>query len=247
VAADRKFKNLRGDRVLDTRQIGSALRRLRKLAKDTGPEELDIDETIDESARNAGEIELVFNPPRKNRIKLLLMMDVGGSMDPYAELCEKLFSAANAANHFKAFEHYFFHNCVYDSVFEDISRWKGPRTAEVLRDIDQTWTVIFVGDAYMHPYELIQKGGAIQYDHSNTKTGMDWLKEFRRKCPTSIWLNPEPKRVWNAPSIRLIHSIFPMFPLTLDGIKDGVDVLRGSKPNEPGPAIPVEKHSRRLW
>lgn len=247
VAADRKFQNLRGDRVLDTRQIGSALRRLRKLTRDTAREELDIDETVDESARNAGEIELVFNPPRKNRVKLLLLMDVGGSMDPYAALCEQLFSAANAANHFKAFEHYFFHNCIYGSLYDDISRWKGPRTADVLRNIDNTWTVIFVGDAYMHPYELVQIGGAIQYDQRNARTGLAWLKEFRDKCPNSIWLNPEPKRVWNAPSIRLIHSVFPMLPLTLDGITEGVDVLRGSRPNVPGPAIPIHPTGRPLW
>lgn len=247
VAADRRFENLRDDRVLDTRQIGSALRRLKKLARDSGPEELDIDDSIDASARNAGEIELVFNPPRKNRVKLLLLMDVGGSMDPYAELCEQLFSAANQANHFKAFKHYFFHNCVYEQLYADISRWRGPRTEEVLRDIDHTWTVIFVGDAYMHPYELVQTGGSIFYDHNNARPGLGWLQEFRQKCPNSVWLNPEHERIWNAPTIRIIHSVFPMFRLTLSGITEAVDVLRGAKPNRPGPPIPIDENVRRFF
>lgn len=246
VAADRKFANLRGDRVLDTRQIGTALRRLRKLTKDHSQEELDIDETIDASARNYGDIELVFSPPRKNRVKLLLLMDVGGSMDPYALLSERLFSAANAANHFKAFKHYFFHNCIYDNLYEDISRWRGPRTDEILREIDDTWTVVIVGDAYMHPYELIQVGGAIYYDQSNAMTGLKWLQKVRDRCPNSVWLNPEPKRIWDAPTIRLIHSVFPMFHLTLDGLTEAVDVLRGVRPNQPGPPVPIQRPGQRV-
>ena len=113
VAESRQFRNLRSDRILDTRQIGVALRRLRRLDKADGPEELDLDETVDASARNAGEIELVFGPPKRNRIKLMMLMDVGGSMDPYTVLCERLFSAAHSANHFREFEHRFFHNCVW--------------------------------------------------------------------------------------------------------------------------------------
>ncbi len=247
VATDRRFQNLRSDRVLDTRQIGSALRRLRRLAKDSGPEELDIDLSIDESARNAGEIELVFAPPRRNRVKLLLLMDVGGSMDPYAELCERLFSAANAANHFKAFKHYFFHNCPYEQLYENIERWKGPTTADVLKQIDNTWTVVIVGDAYMHPYELTHVGGAIHYHHSNSDSGLDWLRRIRRRVPNSVWLNPEPERIWTAPTIRLIRTVYPMFPLTLDGISRAVDVMRGARPNEPNPADPVQPHSVRIW
>ncbi len=237
VAADRRFENLRSDRILDTRQIATALRRLRRLSKDTGHEELNIDETIDASARNYGDIELVFTPPRKNRIKLLLLMDVGGSMDPYAELCEQLFSAAHQASHFKEFKSYFFHNCVYEQLFEDINRWRGPRTEDVLAQVDATWTIVFVGDAYMHPYELIQAGVASSWGGVNPVSGLDWLKRFRDKVPNSIWLNPEHPRIWQAPSARLIHSVFPMFRLTLDGLTEAVDVLRGAQPNEPGPAV----------
>ncbi len=231
VASDRRFRNLRSDRILDTRQIGLALRRLRKLDKDEGPEELDIDETIDSSARNAGEIDLVFRPPKRNRIKLLLLIDVGGSMDPHTLLCERLFSAAHKANHFKKFEFKFFHNCVYENLYTDISRWKGEPTSRVLKRLDHTWSVCLVGDAWMSPYELTHTGGAIDYYHSNQVTGLDWLRKFRDRCPNSIWLNPEPRRIWNAPTIHLIRQVYPMFELTIDGLTEGIDVLRGIRPN----------------
>ncbi len=231
VATDRRFRNLRSDRILDTRQIGLALRRLRKLDKDEGPEELDIDETIDRSARNAGEIDLVFRPPKRNRIKLLLLIDVGGSMDPHTLLCERLFSAAHKANHFKKFEFKFFHNCVYENLYTDISRWKGEPTSRVLKRLDHTWSVCLVGDAWMSPYELTHTGGAIDYYHSNQVTGLDWLRKFRDRCPNSIWLNPEPHRIWNAPTIHLIRQVYPMFELTIDGLTEGIDVLRGIRPN----------------
>ncbi len=231
VATDRRFRNLRSDRILDTRQIGLALRRLRKLDKDEGPEELDIDETIDSSARNAGEIDLVFRPPKRNRIKLLLLIDVGGSMDPHTLLCERLFSAAHKANHFKKFEFKFFHNCVYENLYTDISRWRGEPTSRILKRLDHTWSVCLVGDAWMSPYELTHTGGAIDYYHSNQVTGLDWLRKFRDRCPNSIWLNPEPRRIWNAPTIHLIRQVFPMFELTIDGLTEGIDVLRGIRPN----------------
>lgn len=231
VAESRQFRNLRSDRILDTRQIGVALRRLKRLDKVDGPEELDLDLTIDASARNGGEIDLVFGKPRRNRIKLLLLMDVGGSMDPHTLLCERLFSAAHAANHFKKFEHKFFHNCVYEKLYTDIARWKGELTSEVLKNLDETWSVVFVGDAWMSPYELTHSGGAIDYYHSNVDSGLTWLRRFRQRCPNSIWLNPEPQKIWNAPTIHLIRQVFPMYPLTIDGLTEAVDVLRGARPN----------------
>ncbi len=237
VATERRYRNLRHDRVLDTRQIGTALRRLRRLAREGGDLELDIDRTIDKTAREGGEIDLVFAPPRNNRVKLLLLMDVGGSMDPHAELCERLFSAAHAASHFQTFEHYFFHNCPYDRLYSDFEQMKGVATEDVLKKIDATWTVVFVGDAYMHPFELTQVGGAIYYGDQNGKTGMWWLKQFREKAPKSVWLNPEVRRIWNAPSIRQIRGVFPMFELTLNGIGDAVDVLRGARANRASDAL----------
>jgi uncharacterized protein with von Willebrand factor type A (vWA) domain len=231
LAQERRFENLRGDRVLDTRQIGAALRRLRRLARDSGPEELDIDETIDKAAKNAGEIELVMRPPRKNRVKLLLLMDVGGSMDPYADLCERLFSAAHQATHFAAFQHYFFHNCVYDRLYDDISRYRGPCTDDVLKQIDRTWTVVLVGDAWMGPYELMQESGSLSWATPGPRTpGIEWLKRIASKPKACAWLNPEPKRVWSAPTVAAIRGVFPMFELTLDGLGAAVDHLRGARP-----------------
>jgi len=236
IATERRFKNLSGDRILDTRQIGVALRRLKRLAKDEGPEELDIEATVDESARNGGEIDLVFAPPKRNRVKLLLLMDVGGSMDPHSLLCERLFSAAHAANHFKEFEHRFFHNCVYEYLYTDIARWQGDSTAEMLKNLDSTWSVVFVGDAWMAPYELMSMGGAIDFYYNNSEPGIAWLQRFRERCPNSLWLNPEPRRFWSAPTIEAIHRIFPMFELTLDDLSEAIDVLRGVRPNRPAAA-----------
>lgn len=233
VAGSRRFRNLRSDRILDTRQIGMALRRLKRLDKDDGPEELDLDLSIDKSARNGGEIELVFAPPRRNRVKLMLLMDVGGSMDPHTHLCERLFSAAHAANHFKKFEYRFFHNCVYKRLYTDITRRKGDLTTDVLKKLDQTWSVIFVGDAWMSPFELTHIGGAIDLSYHNDEDGLCWLRRIRDRVPNSVWLNPEPRIQWNAPTIHLIHQVFPMYELTIDGLTQAVDVLRGTRPNRP--------------
>ena len=233
IAESRRFANLRSDRILDTRQIGVALKRLRRLSNDEGPEELDLDESINASAKNGGEIELVFTPPKRNRIKLMMLMDVGGSMDPYTLLCERLFSAAHAANHFKQFEHVFFHNCVYETLYNNISLWEGGPTTELLKKLDHTWSLIFVGDALMSPYELTHVGGAIDYFHRNETPGIKWLQQFRDKVPNSIWLNPERQNRWNAPSITMIRQLFPMYELTIDGITEAIDVLRGSRPNRP--------------
>jgi uncharacterized protein with von Willebrand factor type A (vWA) domain len=233
VAGSRRYRNLRSDRILDTRQIGIALRRLKRLDRDDGPEELDLDETIDHSARGGGEIELVFGPPRRNRIKLLLLMDVGGSMDPYTHLCERLFSAAHAANHFKKFEYRFFHNCVYKRLYTDMQTLQGELTTDLLKKLDQTWSAIFVGDAWMAPTELTLRGGAIDFNHHNVVTGLDWLTRIRQRVPNSIWLNPEPRARWKEPTIRMIRGVFPMYELTVDGLTEAVDVLRGSRPNLP--------------
>ncbi len=235
VASERRFRNLRGDRVLDTRQISTALRRLRRLAKDDGALEFDLAATIDHSARAGGEIDLIFGPLRKNRVKLLLLIDVGGSMDPHAELCERLFSAAHAAQHFKAFQSRFFHNCIYERLYTDIYYRRGEATSEVLKRLDTSWTVILVGDAWMSPFELTHQGGAIDFFHFNRDPGLTWLQRIRARCQRSVWLNPEPRRIWTAPSVRLVASVFPMFELTLDGLAEAIDTLCGRRPNQPTP------------
>jgi uncharacterized protein len=232
IAQERRFKNLRADQVIDTRQFGVALRRLRRLGKE-GLEQLDLEATIDKTARGGGEIDLIFGPERKNRIKLLLLVDVGGSMDPYTRVCEQLFSAAHAARHFKAFESRYFHNCPYERLFVDMNHRKVEATAEVLKRIDKSWSILWVGDAWMAPYELTHLGGAIDFWHDNRETGLDWLRRFREKCPNSAWLNPEPQKIWGEPTIRMIRELFPMFPLTVDGLTEAVDLLCGRRLTRP--------------
>lgn len=232
LASERRYQNLRSDRVLDTRSIGAALRKLRKLAREQGPEELDVDESIDRSAREA-EIELVFLPPKKNRVKLLLLFDVGGSMDPYATMCERLFSAAHQASHFAAKKTFFFHNCVYDRLAVDMERHIGVPTVDVLKEIDATWTVIFVGDAWMSPHELHGDGVYFSYGKSGTP-GIEWLRRFVRRAKAAAWLNPERPHIWGAPTVRDVRREVPMFELTLDGLDRAVDHLRGARPVRTG-------------
>jgi uncharacterized protein with von Willebrand factor type A (vWA) domain len=218
-----------------------ALRKLRRLKREGGVLELALDETIDATARNAGDLDLIFQAPRANNVQLLLLMDVGGSMDPYIQLCEQLFSAAHAASHFKQFRSYFFHNCIYNTLYTDMIRLKGKPTQEVFQELDQSWRVVLVGDAYMHPYELMERGGAIDYWHNNTDAGITWLRKLRDKVPTSVWLNPEPKRIWGAPTITSIREIFPMYELTLEGLGEAVDVLRGARTPRLGPIRPSDR------
>ncbi|MBM4280625.1 MAG: VWA domain-containing protein [Deltaproteobacteria bacterium] len=236
VAGERRFANLRADRVLDVRQLGAALRRLRRLARDDGVPELDVEASIDQSAKQA-EIELVFRPPRKNRVKLLLLMDVGGSMDPYADLCSRLFAAAHQSTHFAAFKTYFFHNCVYEKLYTDLERGDGVWTRDVVGGLDQTWRVVVVGDAWMSPYELLQDTSYFTFGDKKTP-GIEWLRRIAGKARASAWLNPEGRRIWGAPTVKSIRQIFPMFELTLDGLDRAVDHLRGARPVEPGADTP---------
>ncbi|MCG3172517.1 MAG: hypothetical protein GMKNLPBB_00670 [Myxococcota bacterium] len=229
VATERRFREYRRDVILDTRQISTALRKLRILTRDGLREELDLDETVDKTCRDGGEIDLVFRPERKNRVHLMLLMDVGGSMDPYARLCSQLFSAAHAANHFKDFKYYYFHNCVYETLYEDVSVWKGPPTGEVLSALKPEYRVILLGDAYMHPGELTDRGGSIYYHHNNALPGIEWLKKIRARFERAVWLNPKPPRTWGAPSIELVRDVFPMFPLTVDGLDGAMKALTGSR------------------
>lgn len=232
VASERRFQNLRTDRGVDDRQFTQALRQLRALAREGSDDELDLEESIKKTAQNAGEIDLVFAPPRRNRVKVLLLMDVGGSMDPHALRVEKLFKAAHASTHFQKFQHYFFHNCIYDRLYENISLWQGPRTDEVLAQLDERWKVLLVGDAWMDPYELTHVG-SVHYNSAAMQqkqaTGIEWLRRLRNKCPDSVWLNPEPERVWHSTSIRMVRSVFPMLPLSLDGLSDAVRILKKQK------------------
>lgn len=225
IAEERRFKGYRSDRVLDVRQIDVALRRLRRLGREGADMELDLDETIQHIGKNAGELELVFRPPRRNRMKLILLMDVGGSMDPYAQMVERLFSAASRTGRFSRFRYYYFHNCVYDAVYEDAEFQKPVPVRELIQSSRQDERLVVVGDALMHPGELLSPYGHIQWNVRNPKTGATHLKELAGFYKHSAWLNPEPRRYWPQTTIEVVADIFPMFMLTLEGISEAVNQL----------------------
>ncbi|HCU24418.1 MAG TPA: VWA containing CoxE family protein [Deltaproteobacteria bacterium] len=227
VAEERRFRNYRHDRVLDTRQLKVALKRLRRL-EETGPAaELDLDDTIAQTCRNAGEIELVFSPPRKNQAELLLLMDVGGSMDSYAHLAEALFSAAHASKHFKAFRHYYFHNCIYSRIYTDMRQRDFIPTEELFRRYRKSFHLIIVGDACMNPYELFVPNGSIDYWEQHAESGLAWLNRIHEHFPSAVWLNPEPEAYWEGhPTIHAIGETIPMYPLSVTGLTQAVDHLR---------------------
>ena len=225
IAEQRQFRNYRSDLTLDVRQIEVALKGLRQLNR-IGPEdELDLDKTIDATCKNAGELEFIWRRDRKNAVKLLLLMDAGGSMDPFAHLCSQLFSAAHSSTHFKDFQYYYFHNCIYDVVYKDIERRDGMGTDHLLRTLEPDYKVILVGDAWMATSELVDMYGAIYYYQRNETPGIVWLERFASHFTHSVWLNPENPYYWNHPTVKTIGRVFPMFELTLDGIDDAVKKL----------------------
>jgi len=223
----RSFRNLDGDVELNTRNIKVALRRLRRFAREGVPEELDMEGTIEGTAKNAGYLDLHLVPERRNRVKVLLFLDVGGSMDPHVRVCEELFSATKTE--FRHLEYFYFHNCVYDHVWRDNARRSHERVAtwDLLHKYGPDWKVIFVGDAAMSPYELVQAGGSVEY--MNEEPGALWLKRIADHFRRVIWWNPEPPRAWEyTRSTQIVlQAVGPrMFPLTLDGIARGIDALR---------------------
>jgi uncharacterized protein with von Willebrand factor type A (vWA) domain len=212
---------------LNTRNIKVALRRLRRFAREGIPEELDLDGTIAGTARNAGWLDLRLRPERRNRVKVLLFLDVGGSMDPHVELCEELFSAAKSE--FRHLEHFYFHNCIYDQVWRDNVRKRNERfsTLELLRTYGPDWKVIIVADAAMSPYELTAIDGSVEY--RNLEPGIAWLTRIFEHFRRVIWWNPEPVRTWEytRTTQMILQALGPrMFPLTLAGISQGIDALR---------------------
>ena len=230
IAKKRIFQDYRKDVVLDTRQIKVALKRLRKLEEIGKRDELNIDKTIDITAKNGGDIELVFEKRRKNNVKLILLMDVGGSMTPYAHLVNLLFSAANNMSHWKDFKYYYFHNCIYEMLYFNAKRL--PEEAiefdEFLKKYDKSYKVVIVGDAAMASWELTEKYGSIYYYHRNELPGIYYIKQLALHFKNNIvWLNPELIRPEWAPWTRkVISSIIPMFDLTLEGIEKAMDYLR---------------------
>jgi uncharacterized protein with von Willebrand factor type A (vWA) domain len=221
----REFQNLDHTRELGTRNIKIAMRRLRRFARDGAAEELDIDGTINGTARK-GWLDIQMRPERRNAIKLLLLLDVGGSMDPFIKLCEELFSAATSE--FKNLEFFYFHNCPYEGLWKDNKRRFAERTPtwEILHKFPHDYKVVLVGDASMSPYEITHPGGSVE--HFNEESGAVWLHRISNTYPATVWLNPVPEKQWGySQSTKIIKEVMNdrMYPLTLEGLDDAMREL----------------------
>lgn len=224
----REFRNLDSTVELGTRNIKVALRRLRKFAREGAAEELDLDATIQGTARKAY-LDIVMRPERHNAVKLLLFLDVGGSMDPHVKLCEELFSAARAE--FKHLEYFYFHNCPYEALWKDNRRRWSERTPtlDVMHTYPHDYKLVFVGDASMSPYEITYPGGSVE--HWNEEAGQVWIERLTHVYHSAVWLNPIPEQHWtHSQSIQLVKSLMGdrMYPLTLEGLDRAMRTLSRS-------------------
>jgi uncharacterized protein with von Willebrand factor type A (vWA) domain len=222
----RDFANLDDSVELGTRNIKVALRRLRKFARQGAADQFDIDGTIHSTARNAGILDIRMVPERHNAVKVLLFLDVGGSMDDHVRICEELFSATRSE--FKHLEYFYFHNFVYESVWKDNRRRHAERipTLEVMRTYGADYKLIFVGDATMSPYEILQPGGSIE--HWNDEPGAAWVRRLLASYPRHAWLNPEPEERWDwTPSVKITRELVDerMYPLTIKGLDQAMRAL----------------------
>ncbi len=222
----REFRNLDDTVEIGTRNIKVALKRLRKFAREGNPEELDLDDTIRSTAKNAGWLDIRMVPERHNSVKVLLFLDVGGSMDDHIRVCEQLFSAARTE--FKHLEYFYFHNFLYERVWKDNHRRAAERfsTWDVMHTYPHDYKVIFVGDATMSPYEIVYPGGSVE--HTNEEAGAVWMRRLLAIYPNAIWLNPQPEAVWNYhESIGITRELMGdrMFPMTLEGLDSGMRLL----------------------
>nr|WP_315469293.1 hypothetical protein [uncultured Undibacterium sp.] len=222
----RAFKDYDTERELGTRNIKVALRRLRRFARQGAEEELALDATIKATANNAGYLDIKMQAERKNNIKVLMLFDVGGTMDDHIAQIEELFSAAKTE--FKNMEFYYFHNCVYDYLWKNNHRRHSEKfpTWDVLRKYTPDTKLIFVGDATMSPYEILQPGGSVEYN--NEEAGATWIQRFTSHFPKYLWLNPEPEGIWQyRQSIDIMRKLLSnrMFPITLSGLEQGMRLL----------------------
>ena len=221
----REFQNLDNTKLLGTRNIKVALRRLRKFAREGAADELDIDRTINGTAKK-GWLDIHMRAERHNAVKLLLFLDVGGSMDPFIKLCEELFSAATSE--FKNLEFFYFHNCPYEGVWKDNRRRFSERTNtwDILHKYGHDYKLIFVGDASMSPYEITHPGGSVE--HFNEEAGVTWMHRLTNTYPAAAWLNPVPEKQWGySQSVKIIRELMNdrMYPLTVDGLSDAMKQL----------------------
>ncbi len=223
----RNFRNLDDNVELGTRNIKLALRKLRRFAREGAADQLDLPDTIRRTARNAGFLDIRMVPERRNAIKVLLCLDVGGSMDDHVRVCEELFSAARSE--FKDLEHFYFHNFIYESLWKDNRRRNAERmgTDEIIRKFGSDYKLVFVGDATMSPYEIVYAGGSIE--HWNEEPGSVWIGRLLAHFHKAVWINPEPRERWAyTPSVKVTHELMEerMFPLTLSGLDDAIKALR---------------------
>ncbi len=222
----REYRNLDDSVELGTRNIKVALRRLRKFAREGAADQLDLEDTIDKTARNAGLLDIRMVPERHNAVKVLLCLDIGGSMDDHVRVCEELFSAARTE--FKHLEYFYFHNFIYESLWKDNRRRHAERVAtlDIIHKYGADYKLVFVGDATMSPYEIVYAGGSVE--HWNEEPGAVWIKRLLNTYNKAIWLNPEPRERWDfTPSVKLTREIMEdrMFPLTIAGLDDGIRAL----------------------
>ena len=236
IAQKRIFKDYRKDIVIDTRRIKIALKRLRRLDEIGKRDELDLPKTIHETGRNGGDIELIFNKRKKNDIKILLLMDVGGTMDIYIHQVNLLFSAANNISHWKDFKYYYFHNCIYNYLYDNAERNvdEAIEFEELLKKYDESYRVIIVGDQTMHRSEIVNPHGALYDDVSSKKSGLYYINEIANHYKRNvIWLNPEPVRYdWMSWTKMKIARLIPTFHLTIKGLEQAMDYLRSGGKNQ---------------
>ena len=233
VAGERNFKDFREDTILDIRSFQMAFRKLRQYSSRVDGQErvLDVDKTVDETCDNGGLLSLAYEKPRKNTVKVLLLIDSEGSMLPYSRLCNRLFQAVSRSNHFKDLKIYYFHNAIYDQLYTPphCKMRDSVETTWVFNRLDSDYKVIFVGDAAMAPSELYRPGGNAIIGLFNRETGMEWFQKFKKRFKKQIWLNPIEKKSWEwtygAQTIHDIGQVFPMFELTLDGLEKGIKKL----------------------
>ncbi len=222
----REYKNLDDQVELGTRNIKVALRRLRKFARQGAEDEFDLSGTIDHTARDGGLLNIQMRPERRNTVKLLILFDIGGSMDAHVKVCEELFSACKTE--FKHMEYYYFHNFIYESVWKNNLRRSSERTStqDLLHKYGADYKVIFIGDAAMAPYEVTQAGGSVE--HWNEEPGYVWMQRFKQKFKKLIWINPYPKQMWDyTASTSIIRELVEdeMYPLTIEGLEEGMRYL----------------------
>jgi Uncharacterized protein conserved in bacteria len=233
VAAERNYRDYRKDTTLGVRQFEVALRRLRQFSTrlEGAKDQLGLEETIDETCKNAGQLKLVWTRPRKNSVKVMVIMDAGGSMIPYAKICSRLFSAVHKSSHFRDLKFYYFHNCIYDHLYLDAScnPRKAVKTEDIFRSLNVDYKLIIIGDAAMAPSELLMSDGNIFWDIGNEEPGITWLQRFVKKFPYNVWLNPIPKGYWDRihgyQTLKMVRDIFPMYELTLEGLDQAIKKL----------------------